>query len=111
LSDIVGAGRAVETFTAVKSRADYIADLMLRSAVERQFEILGEALRRLAYRNPDIVARISEHQRIIAFRNLIAHGYDALDTDVVWQVIVEKLPVLLAEAESLLRDLDTGQPR
>ena len=45
------------------------------------------------------------HRRIIDFRNVIAHGYDGLDNDVVWQAVVDKLPVLLAEARSLLDEI------
>lgn len=81
---------------------------MLRSAVERQFEILGEAIRRLETLNPNLAARISEHRRIIAFRNIIAHGYDGLDDDIVWQVVVEKLPILADETTKLLTTLESS---
>ena len=81
---------------------------MLRSAVERQLEILGEAVKRLQSLDDTLAAQISERQRIIAFRNIIAHGYDGLDDDVVWQVVTEKLPVLVAEAKGILARIEGG---
>jgi len=96
------AGRAIEDFVRGRTREDYQAELMLRSAVERQFEILGEALRRLTVLDPTITTEISEHGRIIAFRNIIAHGYDTLDGDIVWQAVTEKLPVPLREIDTML---------
>ncbi len=79
---------------------------MLRSAVERQLEILGEAVRRLEALDPALVQRISEHRRIIAFRNIIVHGYDGLDDDVVWQIVMGKLPILAEEARRLLHEIE-----
>ena len=80
---MIGAATAIQAFAGEKSRADYSADLLLRSAVERHFEILGEALRRLETLDPSLCFQISEHRRTIAFRNIIAHGYDAVDDDIV----------------------------
>ena len=88
------------------TRQDYGGNLMLRSAVERQFEILGEALRRLEQHDPALAGKISEHRRINDFRNIIAHGYDGLNDDIIWQAIVEKVPKLLADAKLLLETLD-----
>ena len=76
---------------------------MLRAAVERQFEIIGEALRRLSKEDSPTTARISEHARIIAFRNILVHGYADIDDRIVWDVVQSKLPALLLEVESLLK--------
>jgi uncharacterized protein with HEPN domain len=103
--DILAAALAIDAFVHGRSRENYSSDLMLRSAVERQLEILGEALRRLQKLDESLAAQIAEHRRIIAFRNIIAHGYDGLDDDVVWQIITEKLSVLQADAEALLQRL------
>lgn len=54
---------------------------------------------------PSLPPQLSEHRRIIAFRNIIAHAYDGLDNDIVWQVVTEKLPVLKREAKELLSRL------
>ena len=70
---------------------------MLRAAVERQFEIVGEALVQLAKLDEKLAARISEHRRIIAFRNILIHGYADVDDRLVWDVVETKLPVLRRE--------------
>jgi uncharacterized protein with HEPN domain len=77
---------------------------MLRAAVERQFEIIGEALVRLARLDEGFVARISEHRRIVAFRNILIHGYADVDDRLVWDVVQSKLPLLLREVEGLLAE-------
>jgi uncharacterized protein with HEPN domain len=77
---------------------------LLRSAVERQFEIIGEALRRLAMDDAATARRITGHERIIAFRNILIHGYAEVDDRIVWDILERKLPTLLEEVESLLGD-------
>jgi uncharacterized protein with HEPN domain len=106
LSDVLAAAAAIRQFLQGNTRETYGNDLMLRSAVERQLEILGEAVRRLEALDPSLARRISEHRRVIAFRNIIAHGYDGLDDDIVWQIVTEKLPVLAAEARQLLHEIE-----
>lgn len=108
LADILAAGQAILDFSAGRSRAEYGADLLLRSAVERQLEILGEAVRRLDGLDANLTAQLSDHRRIIGLRNIIAHGYDGLDNDVVWQVVQQKIPILIAEATALIAALDPG---
>jgi uncharacterized protein with HEPN domain len=76
LDDMAKAAELIAQFTAGKTLADYMKDSMLRAAVERQFEIVGEALVQLAKCDPALAARIGEHQRIIAFRNILIHGYN-----------------------------------
>ena len=74
LWDARDAGRAITDMTAGKSFADFDSDLLLRSAVERQFEILGEALNRLARLDATLAARIPDLRHIVAFRNILIHG-------------------------------------
>ena len=74
LWDVRDAADAIASFTQGRSFGDYLADRMLRSAVERQFEIIGEALSQLAKTDPDLAARISDVRRIIDFRNVLIHG-------------------------------------
>lgn len=75
---------------------------MLRSAVERQFEIIGEALVQLSRLDEALAARISEYRRIIAFRNILIHGYAQVDDRIVWDILETKLPILRREVRMLL---------
>ena len=101
LFDIDRAAGLVAKFTAGKEFGDYDRDDMLRSAVERQFEVIGEALAQLARVDGALAARISEHRRIIAFRNILIHGYAEVDSRLVWDVIETRLATLRREVAEL----------
>lgn len=90
--------------TEGKTLADYSNDRLLRQAVERNLEIVGEAVGRLRRDDPDTAARLSERERIVAFRNVLIHGYDLVDDELVWDTIQTKLPILLSEVEEFLRE-------
>ena len=77
---------------------------MLRAAVERQFEVIGEALAQLARLDRPLADRISGHRRIIAFRNVLIHGYADVDDRLVWGVVETNLPTLAREVEALSRE-------
>ena len=94
----------ISDFTQGTSFADYAGDAMLRSAVERQFEIAGEALAGLARSDASIASRISHFQRIIAFRNVLIHGYAEVDDRLVWSVVETDLPTLVTEVADLLAE-------
>ena len=102
--DVQQAAARIAEFTAGKQFEDYRGDAMLRAAVERQFEIIGEALGQLARLDERLIERISEHRRIIAFRNILIHGYADVDDRLVWDVVQGKLPVLRREVEALLTE-------
>ncbi len=104
LYDIQQAAQRLTEFTASKRFEDYHQDPMLRAAVERQFEIIGEAVAQLAKLDQILAARISEHSRIIAFRNILIHGYADVDDRLVWDIVQTKLPVLGREVEALLKE-------
>ena len=106
LYDVTRAAKLALGFIAGKTFADYGADPMLRSAVERQLEIVGEALAQLARTDSAAASQIGEYQRIIAFRNILIHGYAEIDHRIVWNVLELKLPVVLREASCLLGDED-----
>jgi uncharacterized protein with HEPN domain len=89
-------------FTANKTFDDYLADRMLQVAVEREFQIIGEAFVGLRRLDPTLAAGIPDLPRIIAFRNVVVHAYSAIDDGLVWQIIVTKLPDLRAHVERLL---------
>jgi len=102
LYDIDRAAALIAQFTARKSFARYRKEPMLRAAVEREFEIIGEALSQLARHHPALVTKISESRRVIAFRNILIHGYADVDDRLVWDVVETKLPTLRAEVAALL---------
>lgn len=106
LYDVAAAAAAIREFCAGRTEADYEADLMLRSACERQFEIIGEAMSRLRDRHPSVFDRIAGGPAIIGFRNRLIHGYDSVDTHIVWEVIQDRvLPVEQVTAQ-LTAELD-----
>ncbi len=75
---------------------------MLRAAVERQFEIIGEALAQLARVDAAVAERISDYRRIISFRNILIHGYADVDNGLVWDIVETKLPPLQRDIALLL---------
>ena len=106
LHDMATAAAAIDAFIAGRTLADYEADLMPRSAVERQFEILGEAPARALRVDPGLQARLPASRGAIDFRNVIAHEYDALSSATVWDIAHNKLPGFAANAAAELARLD-----
>ena len=104
LEDIHQAAELIRQFAANRSLRDYAGDPMLQSAIERQFGIIGEALNRLAKSDPATAKRIEDYEQIIAFRNVLVHGYDIVDDHVVWEVVQDKLPTLHDQVRALLRE-------
>ncbi len=104
--DALEAARLVEKFTQGKNFPDYVEDDLLRSGVERQLIIIGEALNRLSQLAPDIASGISNFRQIVGFRNIVVHGYDLVEDETVWGIIKSHLPPLHDELETLLKKLD-----
>ena len=104
LFDVFSAAELLIEFTAGKNFSDYERDAMLRAAVERKFEIIGEALNQLAKIDEPTAQRISEYKRIIGFRNALIHGYFDVNDSVVWDVLQKDLPILHREAEDMLAE-------
>ena len=104
LYDMQRAAVLLREFTSSKTFADYKRDAMLRAAVEREFEVIGEAMTRLARVDERVAASIDGYQRIIAFRNILIHGYAEVDDRLVWDVVETRLPTLAREIDELLED-------
>src|SRR5438874_7875552 len=104
LDDIRDAAAFIRQATDGKTLEAYRADRLLRQAVERNFEIIGEVVGRLARTDPDVAARIGDHPQIIAFRNVLIHGYDLIDIAQVWQVLTHDLPRLEQQVAQLLSE-------
>jgi len=99
MEDIRFACVEIFTFTASVDLNAYRTDAMRRAAVERKFEIIGEACNRLKTVDQGLFNRLSNAQEIVSFRNRLIHGYDSVDDAIVWDVIQTKLPLLLEEVE------------
>jgi uncharacterized protein with HEPN domain len=108
LWDVREAADAIISFIKGRSFEDYASDLMLRSAVERQFSIIGEALSQLSRVDPGLSAYIPELRRVVAFRNVLIHGYDEIDNAGVWRIVQADLAPLRARTADLLAGL--GEP-
>ena len=104
LYDVRQAINLLREFVADKTFADYQRDAMLRAAVERQFEIVGEDVSQLAHIDASTAACISDYQRIVAFRNILIHEYGDVDDRLVWDVLETSLPTLEQEVGNLLPD-------
>lgn len=102
LWDARRAAERLTRFTAGSTLEAYRANEMLRSAVERQFEIIGEAFVGLRRVDPATADRIPDLPRIIAFRNVLIHGYASVDDLLVWGVVEADLARLLALVSGLL---------
>ena len=105
LYDIQKAAGLLVEFVRGKTFSDYQRDAMLRAAVEREFEIIGEAMTKLARVDETVVARISDYKRIIAFRNVLIHEYADVHDRLVWDVVETNLPTLVRETDDLLKDI------
>lgn len=102
LEDMRQAIEDIAAFTGDKSIEDFRADKQLRRAVERSFEITGEALSQLRKLDEPLATGISEFRKIIGFRNVLIHGYGAIDDDKTWDIVQHDLPVLSREVRQLL---------
>ena len=102
LYDIQKAIKFVKQFTSSKTFEDYQSDILLRSATERQLEIIGEATSQLSKLNPQLTSKISYYQHIISFRNILVHGYAEIDNLIVWGVIEHNLSRLDKEISKLM---------
>jgi len=102
LWDMLHAARNIESFIDGKTLDQYEADELLRSAVERQFLIIGEAASQAIRHFPEVESEIDDIARIIAFRNRLIHGYAVVSDVVVWAIAHDELPQLRRDIETLL---------
>ncbi len=96
LQDAIAAAEDIVSMLGDMTEEQFVEDRRTQRAVERSFEIIGEALSRLARDFPGIADRIPEHRRVIDFRNVLAHGYDVVDPRLVYGLARTRLPALLA---------------
>lgn len=104
LHDAKSACRTILEFTKGVEWTSYERNRMLQSAVERQLEILGEALHLAAQEDESLIERIPELRRIVGMRNRLIHGYDTVDHEIVWDVVIRWIAPLRDQLDSLLAD-------
>lgn len=103
LEDIIIAIDEINLFMVERPKRydTFCTDLCFRRAVERNIEILGEAINRILKEYPNI--NITNARKIVDTRNYIIHGYDSLALDILWSIVINHLPILRAEVENLLK--------
>ena len=111
LADIEQAGADIARFIEGMDLEAYSADARTQAAVERKFEIVGEALNRLRGGHPEHAARIPDLRRIIGFRNVLPHGYDRVVPENVWDYATNDLPELRRVVQALLAELGPPEER
>jgi uncharacterized protein with HEPN domain len=97
--------RRVSRFMAKRSLSDYLADDLCQSAVERQLEIAGEALGQLRKIDAVLFGKIPDGDLVVAFRNVLAHGYATLDHRRVYEIASIRAGELLKTMETLLSQM------
>ena len=104
LYDILNAIIEIESFLSdsVKDFRQYQSDLKTRRAVERNIEIIGEAMSRIL--NKDSSIELSNSRKIVDTRNRIIHGYDSVSDDIIWAIVITHLPTLKSEVERMLNE-------
>ncbi len=103
LYDMQQACAALAQFVKEKSFQDYLESELLRSAVERKLMVIGEALNRLLRLEPELEMQIPDARRIIDFRNILVHGYYAIEHETVWGILEKDLPTLTEKIDELLK--------
>ncbi|ARV18200.1 hypothetical protein AEP_01248 [Curvibacter sp. AEP1-3] len=105
LWDVREAALAIQSFTAGLDVVAYVGNAMAQAAVERKFEIIGEALNQLSKLDAALASRIPDLPQIVAFRNQLIHGYATVSVSTVWNISHHALPPLLASVQKLLDEL------
>jgi len=102
LADAIEACSAIRDATAGSDLETYEQNRLLRSAVEREFIIIGEALNALSRAAPSAFETITHGRRIVGFRNKLTHEYPSVDNALVWAIVETDIPLLLRECGDLL---------
>jgi uncharacterized protein with HEPN domain len=101
LFDVERACNRILRFTQASTLDAFLGDELLQSAIERQSEIIGEALRQAAGLDPSLPERIPDIRRIVAFRNRLIHGYAEVSPQIVWGIATDDVPRLLADVRAI----------
>ena len=99
--DVLRCIEEIETFCHDKTLHDFREDRGLQLIVERELEIIGEALARLRRDHPPLADRIPDIRKIVGLRNVLAHGYDILEHEILWDTVINKIPLLKRDIQMM----------
>lgn len=104
LYDALTAIQEIDSFFENKTKLfkEFQSDIRTKRAIERNLEIIGEAVSRILKKEGNFT--LSNSRRIIDTRNRIIHGYDSVSDDIIWGIVINHLPLLKSEIEALLND-------
>ena len=104
LFDILNSINEIESFFSDRPKlfATYQSDLRTKRAIERNIEIIGEAMSRIIAK--DSAPTLSNSRKIVDTRNRIIHGYDSVSDDMIWSIVINHIPKLREEVEKLLKE-------
>lgn len=105
LWDTREAALSIQSFIAGMDREGYLGTPLVQAAVERKFEVIGEALNQLSKFDPALAARVPDVPQIVAFRNQLIHGYATVNPSTVWNITQQALPGLISAVQLLLTEL------
>ena len=104
VEDAIKACELIAQFIQGIEEEDFYNDAKTKAAVEREIEIIGEALNRIKTIDKDRLAKIDNWREIIGFRNVIAHGYDVVEDEIVWESIKNEIPLLVKQLKTIKND-------
>lgn len=105
LADILDSCDAIDSAIAGMGLSDYLGSRLVRSSVEREFTIIGEAVLALSHKSPESFDAITGARRIIDFRNRLTHEYPMVDDELVWALAKVDMAVLRRECAALIEEL------
>ncbi|MGA2481386.1 MAG: HepT-like ribonuclease domain-containing protein [Spirochaetia bacterium] len=111
LADVVDSCEAIEVAVSGLDLPAYLASRLVRSSVEREFIIIGEAIAALSRAAPGTFESITNARRVIDFRNQLTHEYPTVDDALVWAIVQKDVPLLMRECSVLLREADSQKER
>jgi len=105
LEDIIAASDAVTEMVRDRTLESYTGDFVIRSAVERQLIIVGEAVARVRDQDRALADRLGPVESIVGFRNILVHGYHMVAHEVVWSIALTDVPSIGTAAREAHREL------
>lgn len=102
--DVLNACQQILNFSENMTFEEYSSNDLVKSAVERKFEIIGEALNRVKKIDVTQLESVADFEQIIGFRNVIAHGYDSISDRIVWDTINDSIPMLIKEINDKINE-------